>query len=47
MEHQRSFYRGKFGKRPLAFELESKKEVDRVLMFRRRRFRAHLVHLRT
>ena len=29
------------------FELESKKEVDRVLMFGRRCFGANLVHLRT
>ena len=29
------------------FELESKKEVDRVLMFGRRRFGTNLVHLKT
>ena len=35
------------GKGLWLFELESKKEVDRMLMFGRRRFGANLVHLRT
>ena len=33
------------GKGLWLFEFESKKEVDRVLMFGRRRFGANLVHL--
>ena len=35
------------GRGLLLFEFESKEEVDRVLMFGKRRFGTNLVHLRT
>ena len=41
-----SFAVVKMGRGLWIFEFESKKEVDRVLMFGRRRFGANLVHLR-